>query len=1227
MSRGNALGVRPNRTGWSRSSKITGIACALGAVLLLDAGWATLNDAGARVDGSQIITIEDVDTPDRPAAPVDFNREIRPILSNKCFPCHGPDSAARKAGLRLDRFEDAIAKRGSDPGAIVPGDPGASEVLHRVASKNPDVVMPPPELDLELSDEEVALLRRWIADGAQWAEHWSFIPPSRDIQPPALADGNVPPNPIDAFIRARLQAEGRDHADRTDKRTLIRRVTFDLTGMPPTPEEVDAFVNDDSPDAYERVVDRLLASPRYGEHRGRFWLDAARYGDTHGLHLDNLRVMWKYRDWVINALNANMPFDQFIVEQLAGDLLPDPTIDQLIASGFNRCNVTTSEGGAIDAEYLVKYAVDRVETTSTIFLGLTVGCAQCHEHKYDPISQKEFYELYAFFNNTAEAAMDGNAAAPPPVIRVPTPEQTEQLEEIEQKVAGLRAEFDAPSEEIDSAQRAWDAQLRTDLGSMWITETPTVAESQNGASLTILEDGSVIAEGENPAKDVYEFTLRLDGTGYQAIRLETMLDDRLPGRGPGRAHNGNFVLTEIEAEAHDVNDPSNVHVVKFASARADHEQEGAPRGYTIADAIDGEMHETWGWAILGPEHPRPHHAVFFAETPFGFEAGTDLKISLHFASKFASHAIGRPRISVSRDKRLRPSSPGPWHIVGPMAEAASRNDAYNTVYGPEESLESSDWDATFAGEKSWSILESAADGTVVSLDRQQYSATYLARVITSPSARRVGVSLGSDDAVKFWVNGELVHENLVDRPAAADQDRFDIDLREGDNYVVMKIVNNAGGCGFYFKLVADPSGVVPPDIQAMLEIEPDHRTAEQATSIQQFYRRAEWSRGREILAEISAEETRRDEINASIVTTLVSRELPERRAAFLLDRGQYDQPVEQVFPSVPEALPPLPEGAPDNRLGYAQWLIDPRHPLTSRVTVNRIWLQYFGTGLVKTAEDFGSQGEMPTHPDLLDYLAIWFMDSGWDLKALHQLIVTSDTYCQSAKVTGDAMAWDPENRMLARASRYRLDAEMLRDQALFMSGLLVEKMGGPSVKPYQPPGIWEAVGYTDSNTARFTQDMGEALYRRSLYTFWKRTAPPPSMSTFDAPSRETCTVRRERTNTPLGALVLMNDIQFVEAARHMAERVIREGGDTVESRVRFGFLLATAREPDAHEIDVIAGFYAEQHSTFAANIDAGTQLLSTGDSGRDESLDVPEHAAWTMVCNLLLNLDEAITKG
>ncbi|MCH7904769.1 MAG: DUF1553 domain-containing protein [Armatimonadetes bacterium] len=938
-----------------------------------------------------------------------FSRDVLPILTQHCFPCHGPDEGARVNTLRLDLFEVATGDRGGYY-AIVPGDPDASLALLRASTSNLEMRMPPADSSIApLNEEEIEVLRAWIASGAEYGVHWSYKPPVLPELPPVKQSGWTK-NGIDYFVLNRLEEEGLKPNAEADKTTLIRRAYLTLIGLPPTAEEVEAFLADESGDAYEQVVDGLLANPRYGEHQARYWLDAVRYGDTHGLHLDNERSIWPYRDWVVRALNDDLPFDDFTVWQLAGDLLPAPTTDQMIATGYVRMNPTTNEGGVIVAEFQAKNTFDRIETTATVFLGMTLTCARCHDHKYDPITQEDYYRMFAFFNSTSDAVMDGNSLLPEPVMKAPTPEQDLRVKRLERF-----KKFFAGRADIDSA-REWAADLATK----------------------------------------------------------------------------------------------------------------------------------------------------------------------------------QPRFSG-------------WETTAAFA-AKDFDEAYDKDFGPEPGGEDV--------ETEWKEFEYKLGETKATIIGKDNAAVYLRTTIDVPISQEISLSLGSDDAIKVWIDDKLVHQNKAQRGVAPNQDSATTTVEAGTHTLLVKIVNAGGADGVYFN-----SG--SPTIERAVALSEKELSEEETLLLNGLYLTGgPDSKDAELYRGYDADLTR---LNDSLPSTYVAKEMDKPREAFVLRRGEYDQPLQKVERGIPVKFGSLPTGTKADRLALAHWLTDPKNPLVSRVFVNRVWQRHFGTGIVLTSEDFGSRGEWPTHPELLDYLATSFIDNGWSMKALHRQIVTSATFRQSAVVSPEAAESDPLNRLFSHGPRFRLDAEVIRDQALYLSGLLVEKMGGKGVNPYQPEGLWEAVGYTRSNTANYMQDTGDALYRRSIYTFWKRTAPPATMAIFDAPTREACVVRRSRTNTPMQALAVMNDPQFVEASRKLAELVMASSDDNRE-RAAWLFKKVTSRKPTSVELDLVGKAYERQKAHFANDADGVEGLLTTGESPFDESLDRIELAAWSMVCNLVLNLDEVLTQ-
>jgi hypothetical protein len=1164
---------------------------------------------------------------DPKAEPVRYGRDVRPILSDRCFKCHGLDHATLQAGLRLDRREEAIAP-GKDRGpAIVPGNPDASELLKRVCSSDPKVMMPPPDSAKgALTPEQRDVLRRWIAEGAPYEEHWAFQTPKRPEAPSAGAWGK---NPIDGFIVERLRKASLEPSGEADPTTLVRRAFLDLTGLPPTPGEVDAAVGDGSEGWYERLVDRLMGEEpyrtRYAERMTAAWLDQARYADTCGIHMDAGRQMWSWRDWVLKAYRDNMRFDRFVTEQLAGDLIPDATVSQKVASGFNRNHVTTDEGGAIAEEYLVEYAVDRTATTGSVFLGLTVGCARCHDHKFDPITTQDFYSLYAFFNSIEEPGLysqtpDFNRAYEP-FIAVPSPEQETKLASITNEVTSLRKELDVRSPEEEAARKAFLGDLWARAGVAWASAEVAGAASSTGATVEPQSDGSVRVSGANPERDDLTITMRTTATGLRLLALEALEEPTLENK-IGRAENGNVVISGIVAEAVSVKDPSVTRPVEFVWAWADYSQENGD--YDITNVLDPDTPE--GWALRGHERPAGRVAVLLAKESFGFEGGTDVKVTIRQQSIYARHTIARPRISLASISdagvAMLPVVNSRWYVVGPFP-----GDKDNRVWEPEFGPEQADRIslAQEFGEKKlrWRYEGGVTEGKLVGLAGGR-NVTYLGKRVYAPTARESAVSLGSDDGFRLFSNAKEVASRQVERAGAPDQDKGTVPLAAGRNTVVMKVVNTGGNGAFYYK--GTDTSELPSDMVAAL-IPEGRRPAELSARVERAWRIAFLPRYRETESKIAALEMESATITAQIPQTMVMKELATPRETFVLTRGQYDKPdpARKVERAVPHSLGKLPDGAPANRLGLAQWMLSEQNPLTARVTMNRLWEQFFGTGIVATSEDFGYQGEWPSHPELLDWLAVEFRESGWDVQHMIKLVMTSATYRQSSKVRAECREIDPSNRLLASFPRRRLTAEQIRDQALYVSGLLVEKMGGPSVKPYQPDGLWQEVAMPQSNTRAYQRGNGADLWRRSLYTYWKRAVPPPSMLTFDAPTRESCVTRRIATSTPLQALVLWNDEQFQEAARVLAQRTIAEEKDDT-ARVVSIFRRLVARAPDDRELaaltKALAGF--RERYQYAPWDAAG--VTAAGDAPRPENVSPGELAAWTMLGSAVMNLYEATTQ-
>ena len=1119
---------------------------------------------------------------------LDFGRDVLPILSDKCFACHGPDEKVREADLRFDRREDAFRDLGGYF-AIVAGNSADSELYLRIS--DPDDPMPPADFDKHLSAAEIETLRRWIDEGAEWAEHWAYVAPVR-AEPPAVSDERWPRGAIDRFILVRLDAEGIAPAREATREALIRRATLDITGLPPTIDEIDAFLADEEAGAYERVVDRLLASPRYGEHMARSWLDAARYGDTHGLSLDNEREIWLYRDWVIRAFNRNQPFDQFTIDQLAGDLREGATLDQRIATGFNRCNLTTSETGVIDEEYFVKYTVDRVDTVATTWLGMTMECAQCHDHKFDPISQTEYYEFFAFFGNLAGSARDGNLPYPEPFVEVPSPEQSMARRELTNRIDEIGGMLAASDPELDRAQADWEQRERARQIARWTPIDLEDARSIEGAVVEVL----VPAASED----------------LTAVRVEVEPMAELAGL-------ADLVVTEVEVS---IGSGDAFVPVTLVDARADETR----AKFDPLHVIDGKP--TTGW--IGDDPTEPHVLYILAGTTSRADDqdGSMVRIRVHTSAPSAPDR--HLRISTSTDPSLAPLAMAPWWTVGPLPRdpdfelslPSNGQPDFTVPAGPDSLrwIEHPDW------EESRFHKQNGSNGVTYryrSIRVDDADGAELGCSFSLGTFRLRVPPLATDDTLAIWLNGELVLDHRVGRAVPLEKSSFEWDLQPGENHLLVKATEAFGGFAFALREDAQTIGGMPIAVARELE---DSR-ASPSFPVQRYYRLAHDRRLRDELAALGSALR---ELDASIPRTLVTAERDRAVQTHFLIRGQYDQKGGEVSPGTPAHLPPLPadtEGRRANRLDLAQWLTDPSHPLTARVAVNRFWQEIFGIGFVRTSEDFGLQGERPTHAELLDWLAVDFVEHGWDVKRLVRQIVTSATYRQSSAVSYDERAADPDNRLLARAPRSRLDAERIRDSALAVGGLLIDRIGGRSVRPYQPSGLWKPLAYTGSNTGEFERDHGDALYRRSLYTFWKRTSPPPTMQLFDAPTRESCEMRRTRTNTPLQALALMNDEQFVEAARAFAERILSADVDSDRERAVLAFRTATARRPTDDETAVVLGLLREGAARFEQDPEAAERLLSVGESVPDPQLDAVRLAAWTVVANLILNLDEVVTKG
>jgi hypothetical protein len=1024
---------------------------------------------------------------------IEYNRDIRPILVDNCFACHGADSAARQADLRLDVRETAL-----EMGAIVPGDLSESGLVDRIESDDPDLVMPPPATKKSLKPEQKELLKKWIASGAEYQPHWSFIPPVRPAVP-EVNDKAWVKNPIDAFVLAKLESMGLKPAPEADRRTLARRLSLDITGLPPDPAAVEAFVNDQSPDAYEKFVDQLMDSKQWGEHRGRHWLDVARYADTHGIHFDNYREIWAYRDWVIKALNQNKPFDQFTIEQLAGDLLPNRTLDQVVASGFNRCNITTNEGGAIAEEYLVLYNRERTETVAQTWLGMTAGCAVCHDHKFDPLSQREFYSLAAFFNNTTQGAMDGNISNTPPIMQIPRAEDEERWNAIDAEIAAAQERVEERKQQARAAFDQWLASADVDA---LAKSVPTDA-LYLAASLSEGQGKSTKIQVEGKDRDVP----LTDKASWQE------------GNAGGKA----LQTTGAAFELADVGDFER------------------DQPFSVSAWVKLNPNDTSGAVVARMDNTSKHR-------------GWDLWVQ------------GR-RVGM--------------HVINQWPDNALKVVAQGQVEGNK-----------------WTHVTVSYDG----------------------SSKASGV--------KIYYNGEEQKTN-VEADKLSDTVKTAVPLKLGQRHTAEPLPGFAiEDLRIYTKslLAGEVAALAKTSRFAALLAKPaEERTPAEKDELYSWWLGTSDEEFKSAAGVVTALESEKSAIVARGAIAYVMQEKNEPPMAFILNRGEYDQRKDPVSPGTPKILPPMAEELPRNRLGFAQWLLEPDHPLTARVTVNRFWQEVFGDGIVRSSGDFGTTGDLPSNQPLLDWMAIEFREQGWDMKKFFKLILTSSTYRQAAINTPEKLAKDPENRFLSRGPRYRMDAEMVRDYALASSGILVPKIGGPSVKPYQPEGVWEAVAMIGSNTRDYKQDSGESLYRRSMYTFWKRSAPPASMEILNAPNREECTVRRERTNTPLQALVTLNDPQFVEAARFLAERTLKEAADD-EGRLKFIVQRVLVRPLRDREQQILSESLRELRTYYTENAEDAQKLAAVGESKPDASMNAVELATWTMMANQLMNLDEVLNK-
>jgi hypothetical protein len=1143
---------------------------------------------------------------------VDFNYDIRPLISSKCYHCHGPDEKARKAKLRLDVREDAIQEHESGP-TIVPGDAAKSELIRRITSTDRDEVMPPPKEDHALSAAEVDLFRRWINEGAEYKPHWSFVKPSRPPLPKiyngAMQEAGPPMvrNPIDTFVLLKAGPFDLKPSPEADRYTLIRRVSLDLTGLPPTIEQTDAFLNDTSPEAYEKVVDRLLTSPAYGERWAKMWLDLARYADSSGYGSDFVRLnVWPYRDWVINAFNQNMPFDQFTIEQIAGDLLPNPTTAQLVATEFHRNTMSNFEGGTIPEEFRVAAVKDRVATTGEVWMGLTIGCAQCHSHKFDPISQTDYYRFFAVFNQSEDA----NRRDDEPTMPLPTAAETAKMAALKTEISDIEKKLKAPSTpELEAEEKPWEVEALKAVDWQPLKTIEIKAKSQ--ATFATLPDGSLLARGETPETDTYTVRATTELKGITAFRLEALPDDSLPAHGPGRADNGNAALTNFKATLV----PANMRLPKGRFVRVS--MAGAKKLLALAEVevfSEGENVALKGTAAQ-------------SSTAYGGEAKRAIDGNTEgdfFKGQSVSHTDSQkdPWWEVDLGKSVEIEKVAIWNRSD--GGLGSRLADFQVSVLDEERKPV--WEQKVGPSPSPSVTLNPAEGQAIAL--REASADF------SQTGWDVSKAIDGDRKTGWAFAPEQGQAH-----AAVFQTDKPLDLH--DAALVFTLDQDYGQRSTLgrFRLLAttqkQPVRELPTSIKKILATRLEARTEAQRAEVIAYFRPLSTTYaglGKQL-------ETKRAELAAIKPLQLpIMRDLPANkpRETHILNKGNYLVPMDPVEPGLPAQFASfMPATEKIDRLAAARWLVSQENPLTARVAVNRFWAQLFGTGIVETEEDFGSQGTLPSNPELLDWLAVTFMSPkcadvqqlglGWDVKALLRLIVTSATYRQSSKVTPRVLEKDARNRYLSHAPRRRLEAEGVRDQALALSGLLSPKIGGPSVYPPQPDGLWK-VAFNGGQNA-YPTSKGEDRYRRGLYTFWRRTMPPPSMTTFDAPSRESCTLRRIPTNTPLQAFVTMNDPVFVECAQALARRMIKEGGNDATARVRFGLRLCLGRPPSDGQVETLVELFMKENSEYHSDVAAATKLATEPLGPLPEGSDPVETAAYTVVANVLLNMDAVLTKN
>ncbi len=1111
---------------------------------------------------------------------LDFNQDVQPILASNCFSCHGPDPEMRKAGLRLDVGESALAKRPGHPDAIVPGHPEKSELIKRIESKDPHYLMPQNAQGeaKPMKPAEIAILKEWIREGAVYRPHWAFEKPVKPPLPVATAHDPWVKTPIDAFILARMRKEGLHPSPEADKRTLIRRVTLDLTGLLPTPAEVNAFVKDKSPDAYERLVEKLLARPSFGEQRARYWLDYARYADTYGLHLDDSRDIWPYRDYVIRAFNSNKPFDQFAMEQIAGDMLPAKNIDPLIASGYVRLGVSSNEGGAIPEELRVNIARERTEAYGATFLGLTVGCAVCHDHKFDPTTQKDFYALSAFFNNIDEDPFNGDRPVWKPVARIPKAQNTEAYDQVL-----------ARRSELVEQLRGMRVEERV-LVQRWIASRQNPAEGVSTDRLILRlrldEGGGAVLKNSAPHAQPASFPI---------------------GKAKPQWGETTWMWPDFRME-------TSTRVMLGQMGDFEQNQAFSSGGWFMLRSAPNYIVENTSGALMSKMDTTQHNR------------GWDLSIKKGILSvdlvDESPKELDLPGAAVRKGRKTGEefSYPTPDDLTQKELSPVKQPIKQKTTKKHEaEDKKGKKPPAAAAKDMTPQVAIKVSTVDLLPVDGHWRHVFF-----TYDGS-------GKASGVKIYINGVQVATRIVIDTLGAKTIRTKAAMQLGwrypdatpaqeTRYQDIRLYERA--------LSAEEVKRLPfEDYVAEVTGKPTSKwTEDQWHLASEFYLNNVNPSYRAIQNQIGQLDAELEKLSEGGVLSLVSWERPSIAYAHVLTRGVYTARTERVEANTPHFLPPLPPGEPHDRLALAKWTVSPENPLTARVTVNRMWNEVFGAGIVETTEDFGIMGQRPTHPQLLDWLAVEFRESGWNMKHMYKLMVMSAAYRQVARSTPEQLAKDPGNLLLSHGPRFRMDAEMLRDIALQSGGLLVNKIGGPSVKPYQPANVWEQVSYPTSDTLNYVQDHGDGLYRRSLYSYWKRMAILPDMDAFDAPMRDVVCTRRQRTDTPLQALVTMNDVQWVEAARALAQRVILQGGEQTGQRLRLMSEILLSHDPPPRMSAVLETSLAQIKKHYEANPKAAQELLSAGESKRDPSIPTPELAAWTMVASEMLNLDETLTK-